>query len=125
MVLLIAGIVILLDEAEVLLPLALQSQLSPLHVRGEITLQQENLCQGRRSSLTTNHPLKSYQSAVHPESSGTETQELWKELSWDLAFPAADAFTDLGATQLHGIQFPKTVTHTFPAPVWALCSKRM
>lgn len=54
MVLLVPGIVILLDEAEILLPLALQSQLSPLHVCGEITLRQEDPCQGRVSSLTTN-----------------------------------------------------------------------
>lgn len=44
MMLLIPGIIILLDEAKVFLPLALQSQLSPLHVCGEITLWQENLC---------------------------------------------------------------------------------
>lgn len=47
MVLLVPGVVILLDETKVLLPLALQSQLPPLHVCREITLQQENLCQGR------------------------------------------------------------------------------
>lgn len=63
MVFLIPGIVILLDEAKVLLTLTLQSQLSPLHVCGEITLQQENLCQGRSASLTANRPLKSCQAA--------------------------------------------------------------
>lgn len=86
MVLLVPGIVILLDEAEVLLPLTLQGQLSPLHVCREITLQQENACQDTPPSLTTNHPLTPCQ-AAH-EASGTETRELGKELSRDLAFPA-------------------------------------
>jgi len=63
MVFLVPGIIILLDEAKVLLPLTLQSQLSPLHVCGEITLRQENLCQGRSSSLTANRPLKACQAA--------------------------------------------------------------
>lgn len=63
MVFLVPGIVILLDEAEVFLPLTLQSQLSPLHVCGEITLRQGNSCQGRSSALTANRPLKSCQAA--------------------------------------------------------------
>lgn len=124
MVFLIPGIVILLDEAKVLLPLTLQSQLSPLHVCGEITLRQENPCQGRPSSLTTNQPLKSCQSTAHLEASGTEAQELVKELSWGLVFPAPDAFADLGATQPYGIQFPKTEQAIHFQHQCGLCAQR-
>lgn len=77
-VLLVPGVVVLLDEAEVFLPLALQSQLPSLHVGGEITLQ-ETPRQGRASAPTTNQPPKSHQAAVRLEASDTRTPGQGKE----------------------------------------------
>lgn len=62
-VLLVPGVVVLLDEAKVLLPLALQGQLAALRVGREIALQWENSAQSRPSSLTS--PLKSCQLCTH------------------------------------------------------------
>lgn len=52
-VLLVPGVVVLLDEAKVLLPFPLQGQLPALRVGGEIALNWENSAQGRPSFLTS------------------------------------------------------------------------
>lgn len=105
-VLLVPGVVVLLDEAEVLLPLALQSQLPPLHVGGEITLQ-ETPCQGRASAPTTNQPPKSHQAAARLEASGTWTPGQQKEFVALGFFPAPSAFSELVQPNLAGFSFPK------------------
>lgn len=106
-VLLVPGVVVLLDEAEVFLPLALQSQLPSLHVGGEITLQ-ETPRQGRASAPTTNQPPKSHQAAVRLEASGTCTPGQGKESLWVWAFsPAPSAFSELVQPNLTGFSFPK------------------
>lgn len=98
-VLLVPGVVVLLDEAEVLLPFPLQGQLPALRVGREIALHWESSAQGRPSFLTS--PWNPGSCATHKRQA--HNSELGKELSWNLAFPALH----LGVTQLHQMQFPK------------------
>lgn len=77
-VLLVPGVVVLLDEAEVLLPFPLQGQLPALRVGREIALHWESSAQGRPSFLTS--PWNPASCATHKRQA--HNSELGKELSW-------------------------------------------
>lgn len=74
--LLVPGVVVLLDEAKVLLPFPLQGQLPALRVGGEIALRWET--QLRADPLSS--PALEILPAVHPRASGTQLR------SWGKSF---------------------------------------